>query len=231
MYGSIMTIFSLLSCITSLLGCWQLGETSTCHIDENGKETLIYRNVANVAPSVYFLGNNEGIIKYADGQVEPFDWQMQSENSINVTIHKDSIENHIFNIYVSDKKAILREYKKHDMIYKHILYRTNYTVEDLFHDTEADITDSEQEYLRESNPFSNFRCYVVEGLIKERTRLLIGGQDGMKLQSGPPNSQSVLFVKSSNCQQNIPCFLLTYNCHGKILYAQFVKHVRLPQKQ
>lgn len=231
MYGSIMTIFSLLSCITSLLGCWQLGETSTYHVDENGKEMLVYRNVANVAPSVCFLCNNEGFIEYADGQIELFDWQMLSDNSINVAIHKDSINNLILKVVFSDKKAILSEYEKCNVIHKHILYRTNYTVENFFQDTEADITDSEYEYLKRNNKFSNFRCYVVKGLIRDKTRLLIGGQEGVMLQSGLPNSQSVLFVKSSNNQKKIPYFLLTYDCHGRILCAQLIKYVRLPEEQ
>lgn len=122
MYGSIMTIFSLLSCITSLLGCWQLGETSTYQIDANGEQKLIYRNLANVAPTICFQCNNEGGIEYADGEIVLFDWHMLSDSSVFVVLHKDSTETHSFNMDVLNEKVILSEYKTDKVINKHILY-------------------------------------------------------------------------------------------------------------
>ena len=223
MYSSIFACV-FFNCITSFLGVWYVRESTAYHIDAEGNSHFICREVANVPSTVFFLSNGKGIIEYCNGQTFSFDWEKQSDNIMRIVLYKDSLENRIFNIINSNGELVLRENKK-DYAVSYLLNSQNYTIEIQNEGAEIDITESEYESLIKKNPFQGLSCFITKGYIDKDRIILILNQESLEIQlGGRPNTQCVFFVKSSNNQHKIPCFLITYDEKGNVLKVNFVSY-------
>lgn len=222
-----MFVTYLLCGITNILGCWQLEESSVYFINKQKKYNLVSKEVSNVPPFVTFLYNGKGTIDYCNGKRIPFVWQQESNNSIRVTCN-DSIDNKSFYFEIMDDSLVLAESNGKCIIHKYLLRQTKIKIEE-YERNKIKISNVEYNSLTENNPFMDLACFVAEGYEKDNVTLQIGGQEYMEIIHGIPNTQYVVFVKSSNNQQNIPCYLVTnvQSNNGIIIYANYIKHIDL----
>ena len=102
--------------------------------------------------------------------------------------------------------------------------KTDYIIEE-YNGKKLKVTKEEYKYLMNNNPFKDLQCYVAVGR-ENGSKLQIGGQEYLEVIHQQPDTQFVVFVKSSIHQKNIPCYLITIRANGKT-YANYIKHVKI----
>ena len=226
---SSMFLVNLLCCITNILGCWQLVETATYCVTTEGEHKLISRDVSNVPPNTTFLYNGKGIIEFCNGRRILFDWKQNSNNTISVE-YNDSIGNQSFYTKVTDDSMVLSEMNSKSLISTYSLKQSKMKVEE-YEGTGIKISNYEYDFLKKENPLLDLTCFVAEGCEKDNITLQIGGQEYIEILNGQPNTQYVVFVKSSKYQHKFPCYLVTNikNQNGIILYANYIRHFTIKE--
>jgi len=224
---SSMFIAYLFCTINAILGRWQLEESSAYFVDKSGECNLISKEVSNVPPFITFLYNGKGTIEYCNGKTVPFAWQLDSNNIIRVDCN-DSIEIKSFYTQIMDDSLVLSEITSNCLFNKYLLRQTKIKIEE-YEGTGINISNYEYDSLRNENPFLDLGCFVAEGYERNNNILQIGGQEYMELVNGLPNTQYVVFVKGSNSQQIIPCYLVTNlkSNNGIVLFANYIKHFKI----
>jgi len=222
---SSMFVTCLLCWITNLLGCWQLGESSTYVINPNGECSLISKEISNIPPTISFLYNGKGIVKYCNGKTLSFNWQQELDNSI--CVECDSIGKKSFIVQITESRLVLKEATNNGLINEYILKHSNLKIEE-YEGPEIKIMDFEYDFLKNKNPFPDLACFVVKGYEKNNSTLLIGGQEYWEIMNGLPYTQCVVFVKGSKRQRNIPCYLVSRvkSKSGIIPVANYIGHFK-----
>ena len=226
---SSMFLVNLLCCITNILGCWQLYESATYCVTTKGERKLISKDVSNVPPITTFLFNGKGIIEFCNGRRILFDWKQGSDNTISVE-YSDSIGNKTIYTKVTEDSMILSEMNSKSIINSYLLKQSKMKVEE-YEGAGIKISNHEYDSLKKVNPLLDLICFVAEGCEKDNKTLQLGGQEYMEILNGQPNTQYVVFVKSSSYQHNIPCYLVTKikSQNGIILYANYIRHFTIKE--
>ena len=116
--------------------------------------------------------------------------------------------------------------KDSDSVNKYIMSKTDYIIEE-YNGKKLKVTKEEYKYLMNNNPFKDLQCYVAVGR-ENGSKLQIGGQEYLEVIHQQPDTQFVVFVKSSIHQKNIPCYLITIRANGNgKTYANYIKHVKI----
>jgi len=208
------------------LGCWHINGSLSYRITEEGDTVFISKESENVSPQVTFLYSHKGSIKYGDGNFVCFRWQEIPENRIKITFFHDSATNRILSVQNTDDRLELWENKDSDSVNKYIMSKTDYIIEE-YNGKKLKVTKEEYKYLMNNNPFKDLQCYVAVGR-ENGSKLQIGGQEYLEVIHQQPDTQFVVFVKSSIHQKNIPCYLITIRANGNgKTYANYIKHVKI----
>lgn len=221
MCNSLLTIIYM----TSLLGCWQVGEVSSYYIEKDGDYKIVSREVANVPPTVSFFYDGKGIVRYCDGHQVTFDWQELSDSTISVGYGSSETDSRFVKVANKDKSLMLSECKEDNMMKCYELNASNYIINECDDVVKVKFSKQEELFLEEKNPFPHLKCYVAKGYVRDNN-LYVDGQECLEIQNGQPRTQSVLFIKSSRRQRTIPCFLITYDEQGKVLYTQLIDYIK-----
>jgi hypothetical protein len=226
MINSFMCVSYLLSSFINILGCWQLRETTTYQINQNGERYYISKEVSNVSPTATFLFNGKGLIEYCNGETTQFSWQNDSANTINVTC--TSLGDKSFCYKLSDEDLILVDRTNNCLANEYKLKRSNLKIEE-YEGNSVKVSDCEYKNLKQKNPFSELLCFVVEGYEKDNRILRIGGQEFLEIVNGLPNKQCIVFVKTFNNQNSFPCYLVTKvkEKNNIILFANYIRHFKI----
>ena len=224
---SSMFVINLLCCISNILGCWHLMESATYFVDAHGERNPISKDVSNVPPIISFLYNGKGAIEYADGKIILFDWKHDSNNTISLACN-DRIGNNTFYTQVTDDSIILSEINSNNYINTYLLKQSKMEIEE-YDRTGIKLSNSEYYFLKDKIQHFGLTCFFAEGREKNNKTLLIGGQEYLEIINGLPNTQYVVFVKSSNFQYNIPCYLVTINqnTNSRVIYANYIRHINI----
>ena len=142
----------------------------------------------------------------------------------------DSIGNKTLYTKVTEDSMVLSEMNSKSIINSYLLKQSKMKVEE-YEGTGIKISNSEYDSLKKVNPFLDLICLVAEGFEIDNKTLQIGGQEYMEILNGQPDTQYVLFVKSSSYQHNIPCYLVTKikSQNGIILYANYIRHFTIKE--
>lgn len=225
MYSNIFVAYLLFN-ITNILGCWQLTESATFNFNINGEHIFASKEISNIPPIVSFLYNGKGVVEYCNGKTISLDWQFNTDNTISITY--DNVSKDLFNIEIINDCLILKEITTNVSKKEYVLRHTDLIIEE-FERTNMIITDNEYNSLIKENPFTYLPSFIVEGCEKDKNTLQIGGQEYLEIINGYPNTQCVVFIKSSDCQRNFPCYLVTRRSdkNGVIPIANYIKHVKI----
>ena len=220
----------LLSCTLSfmgmLLGQWHMGEICTYQVSED-KDTLhVSKEVSNISQTITFLYNQKGVIEYGDGKRIWFEWRNVSDSIIYTISCEDNAESKLFKVQKTNDSLELWFTKSNGITTKYVMRKFDYTIEE-YSGKEVKITKYEYDFLEGSNPFPDLTCFITEGCEKDKQTLQVGGQEYLELIHMRPNSQCVMFVKSSKYQSNIPCYLITISRNGATMYANYIRHVEI----
>lgn len=223
MFSSTLAICECLSLFYSLLGCWQLGESASYYMKTDSDIKLISKEVANVSPAISFLYNGKGTILHCNDKTTLFEWAILSDSTISVQTQEDK-DIRIFKISKDCNSLTISECTN-NILTRYVLKSSTFKIEELSSHIEK-ISKQQYELLKSKNPFPSLTFFVARGR-KFNDVLEIGGQEYLAIINGLPMSQAVVFIKSSMVQKSIPCYLITYDEQGEILYAQYVLNIPL----